>query len=208
MSTIPNAFPILDVRLVAPKAKSAPEKAFLQPVIEMMTRVRSELGTAAFAFTAPNRHAGTSFIVNLVAEELPRQFDCTVAILPTAALKDGDPRRLPQGFIAHAPNIWTAVPDKDLGQMPDFALQSVWINSNPENFDFILIDLPALNASSQALRWAKAGNGVLLVVEAGVTQINQIEEAQRQLRSAGGRLAGMILNRRTYPVPRFLYRFL
>ena len=136
------------------------------------------------------------------------QFDCTVAVIPTDAIKGSDPRHLPQGYMERSPSIWTAVPDRELQQMPDFALENVWISTTGQNFDFVLVDCPSLATNSQALRWTGAADGVFLVVEAGATQISQIEAAHRMLRTSKSRLEGIILNRRTYPIPKFLYKLL
>ncbi len=188
--------------------KPAQYPSYLQRVIETMARVRSEREQGVFAFTAPNRGAGTSYVINLLATELAKQFDCTVAVIPTEAIKGADPRKLPQGYIEHAPKIWTAVPDRELEQMPDFALENVWISTTGQNFDFVLVDCPALAGNSQALRWTAAADGVFLIVEAGVTQISQIESAQRMLHTANSRFEGIVINRRTYPIPKFVYQLL
>ena len=173
-----------------------------------MARVHAERGQCVFAFTAANRRAGATYVVNLLAEELVAQFDATVAVVPTEALKGCDPKRLPQGFTEQSPNLWTAVPDEALEHMPDFALENVWISPGPHNFDFVLVDCPALDTNPLALRWASEVDGVVLVIEAGETRLEQIVTAQRLLKTAAGRLVGIILNRRTYPIPRFLYKLL
>ena len=173
-----------------------------------MARIRAERGRCEFAFAAPHRRAGTTYVVNLLAEELVAQFDAKVAVVPTEALKGCDPKRLPQGFTEQSPKLWTAVPDETLEHRPDFALENMWVSPGEHDFDFVLIDCPALDSNAQALRWAAEVDGLVLVVEAGVTRVEQIETAQRLLQSAAGRLAGTILNRRTYPIPKFLYKLL
>lgn len=182
--------------------------AFVQEAVECMARVRGGLGRCVFAVVAPNRGAGTSHVVNVLAEELAWQFDASIAVVPTEALQGCDPRRLPQGFTEKSPNLWTAVPDETLHGMPDASLSNVWISAGAYSFDFVLIDCPALDVNPVGLRWAEQADGVLLVVEAGVTPVERIEAAERLLQGSTSRLAGMILNRRTYPIPKFLYRLL
>ena len=202
--------PINPAAATARKKTNAPRvsRGFLQPCVEAMARVHSEKGRCVFAFTAPNRHAGTTHVVSLVAGELLAQFDATVAIVPTEALKGCDPKRLPQGFTEQSPNLWTAVPDETLQHMPDFALENVWISPGSHNFDFVLIDCPALSVNPVALRWAGEVDGIVCVVQAGVTRVDQIQSAQRLLEASSTKLAGMILNRRTYPIPNFLFKLL
>ncbi|HEY3738975.1 MAG TPA: hypothetical protein VGL53_03980 [Bryobacteraceae bacterium] len=202
MSTVPK---IVDITTTPAR----PARAFLRDVIDTMARIHRDQGRSIFALTAPNRRAGTSYVVNLLAEELVSQFEATVGIVPAAAFKGVDATRIPQGFVEHAPNIWTAVSDQTLENMPDFALEGVCVSSGGSHCDFILIDCPALDCSSQALRSASIADGIFLVVEAGVTRTEQIEAAVRLLDAPPARrLQGIILNRRTYPIPKFLYQLL
>ena len=206
----PTAPPYLSKPMPSPKRKTGPQQSmsFIQGAIEAMARVRSGRGHCVFTFTSPHRKAGTSYVVNLIAEELASQFDAKVALVPTEALKGCDPKQLPQGFIEQSPNLWVAVPNEALNHMPDFAIENVWISPGAQGFDFVLIDCPSMEASPLALRWATETDGVVMVVQAGKTRVEQIETAQRLLQASTGRLEGLILNRRTYPIPKFLYKFL
>jgi Mrp family chromosome partitioning ATPase len=49
-------------------------------------------------------------------------------------------------------------------------------------------------------------DGVVLVVEADRTKRDQIQRAQRTIEMANGNLLGLVLNKRRYVVPRWLYR--
>ena len=72
----------------------------------------------------------------------------------------------------------------------------------------MLVDTPALTAGSQALRLNETADGMFLVVEAGKSKVERIEQAQELLRSNSDRLKGIILNRRTYAIPRLIYKLL
>jgi Mrp family chromosome partitioning ATPase len=73
-------------------------------------------------------------------------------------------------------------------------------------FGYVLVDCPSLRASAAALPMAGLSDGALLVVGAGEARRDQVEQAQRLLEGASCQLLGLILNKRTYPVPRFLYQ--
>ncbi len=75
-------------------------------------------------------------------------------------------------------------------------------------FDSVLLDLGAAATSGSVWRLAHHVDDLLLVVAAGETKRSQIASAQRILEQAGGRVSGCILNKRTYPLPRMLYRML
>ena len=77
-----------------------------------------------------------------------------------------------------------------------------------EDFDSVLLDLGAAATSGSVWRLAHHVDDLLLVVAAGETKRSQIASAQRILEQAGGRVSGCILNKRTYPLPRMLYRML
>ena len=65
-----------------------------------------------------------------------------------------------------------------------------------------------LNESGDALRLSQEADGVFLVVDAGKTRRDQIQYAQKLFAQTGRSLQGLILNRRTYPIPEFLYKLL
>jgi Mrp family chromosome partitioning ATPase len=71
-------------------------------------------------------------------------------------------------------------------------------------FDHVLIDLPAVHATSEALTLAEYSNGIALVVSHGVTPEGQVRATLDQLH--GVALTGIILNRATSKIPRLIRR--
>jgi hypothetical protein len=204
------AKPICDQAPLVPNLNGGrrTSRAFLDGVIDRMALIYGERGPGMFAFAAPHWRTGTTHVVSLVADELVRRFRCKVAVMPTAALKECEPFDIPQGFLERSPGVYAAASDAELHNLSGFALENVWIRPTANDFDFILADCPALLCGAQALRWTSSANGVFLVVGAGQTHVNQIEEAQRLLKDSGSRLEGIILNRRSYPIPELLYKLL
>ena len=49
-------------------------------------------------------------------------------------------------------------------------------------------------------------DGVILVVEADRTKRDQIQRAQQTIEMANGKLLGLVLNKRRYVVPKWIYR--
>jgi Mrp family chromosome partitioning ATPase len=80
------------------------------------------------------------------------------------------------------------------------------LHSLRKEFGYILIDCAPLRKGSDAIALAPATDGLLLVVAAGKTKRTKIEQAQKLIERSSGRLLGCILNKRTYPVPNFLYK--
>jgi Mrp family chromosome partitioning ATPase len=73
-----------------------------------------------------------------------------------------------------------------------------------ESFDHVLIDLPAVRATSEALRLAEAARTVIVVVNQGVTPEDQVKATIDQL--GGVQLLGLILNRGSTKIPRMIRR--
>jgi Mrp family chromosome partitioning ATPase len=73
-------------------------------------------------------------------------------------------------------------------------------------FDYALVDCSSLKESGDLLSLAPFVDGVVLVVEANRTRRSQILHAERTIQAARGTLLGHILNKRTYPVPWWLYQ--
>lgn len=71
-------------------------------------------------------------------------------------------------------------------------------------FDFIVIDAPPVNSYADASILAPRVDGVILVVEADRTPVNEAEAAKRQLDKVDARILGVVLNRRRSYIPAFL----
>jgi protein-tyrosine kinase len=74
------------------------------------------------------------------------------------------------------------------------------------SFDNILIDCRPLANSVEAAVLAANVDGIVVVVEAGRARREEILNAQRIVKLAGGNFLGFVLNKRKYPVPEWLYR--
>jgi Mrp family chromosome partitioning ATPase len=75
-----------------------------------------------------------------------------------------------------------------------------------ESFDHLIVDLPAVHSTSEALALAKSCAGVALVVNQGVTPDHKVKSALEQL--AGIPILGVILNRTVTRVPRLVRRLI
>ena len=69
----------------------------------------------------------------------------------------------------------------------------------------VVIDLPPVSTTPTALRLAAKCNAVLLVVECGNLHQEVVRRSVRALQAAGANVAGVILNKRRFPIPDWLY---
>jgi len=74
------------------------------------------------------------------------------------------------------------------------------------NFDLVLIDSPALERSYDAVMLAPYVDTTLLVVEAEATRSAVVLNLRDRILEVGGAIAGTILNKRRFHIPRSIYR--
>lgn len=74
-----------------------------------------------------------------------------------------------------------------------------------KDHDHVIIDAPAVNRLAIAPALATFTEGVVLVTRAGVTRRESVAEAKKRIELAQGKVVGIILNRREYPIPGFIY---
>lgn len=73
-------------------------------------------------------------------------------------------------------------------------------------FDYVLVDGPPVNLYADSTLLGKLADGVVLVVQANSTHREAARKAKESLDSANVRLLGVVLNKRTFPIPEALYR--
>lgn len=69
----------------------------------------------------------------------------------------------------------------------------------------MVMDLPPISTTPTALRLAAKCHAVLLVVECGNLHQEVVRRSVRALQGAGANVAGVVLNKRRFPIPDWLY---
>ena len=77
-----------------------------------------------------------------------------------------------------------------------------------DQFDYVLIDSPPASQYADALALGAMTDGVVLVVESESTHRDAARRTTRNLHAAKVRMIGAILNKRSYPIPYFIYRMM
>ncbi len=75
-----------------------------------------------------------------------------------------------------------------------------------ERFDYILVDSPFETKSADALALASKSDAVVLVVQAEVTRWQVARKLCDELKARGGKLVGVVINRRRHHIPKFIYK--
>ncbi len=75
-----------------------------------------------------------------------------------------------------------------------------------DEFDYLLIDTPAMSLHADAALLGRIADGVILVIGSASTRREPARIAKESLESAGVPVLGAVLNRRTYPIPEAIYQ--
>ncbi len=80
------------------------------------------------------------------------------------------------------------------------------LNTVKEHYRFVVVDLPALSEASSAARLASLCDGAVLVIEAERLRREIIQRAKVRLLECDVNLLGVVLNKRRFHIPGWLYR--
>ena len=75
-----------------------------------------------------------------------------------------------------------------------------------ERFDLILVDSPPATVSPDGVAISRVVDGVVLVVEAEKTRWPVAESVKEKITNNGGKILGVVFNKRRYYIPQFVYR--
>lgn len=102
--------------------------------------------------------------------------------------------------------ITTADPKTGLPRMMNINKLSMFLKKAREHYDFVFIDCPPLSTGSAASLVSARADGVILVVESGRSRRQAMKRALMELNSLQANILGVVLNKRRYPIPGFIYR--
>ena len=77
-----------------------------------------------------------------------------------------------------------------------------------ETYDYIIFDGAPVQRFPEVRVLCAKVDGVVLVVESGKTHRRLALSVKKQLEGAGGKILGVVLNRRKFYIPEFIYRWL
>lgn len=127
--------------------------------------------------------------------------------LADALANEGDIRSF--AIQLHPQNLWLLpagiVTSRSSAQLNSDSLK-MRIRELKKEFDHVLIDAPALNLYGDAVAMGRLVDGVVMVLQADSTRRESALKALESLRDADIEVLGAVLNRRSFPIPDFLYR--
>jgi len=73
-------------------------------------------------------------------------------------------------------------------------------------FDFVLIDAPAMSQGSDAIGVGSLADGVVLVLKANASRKQTARQAVQSLQEGNAKVLGAVLNQRQFPIPQSIYK--
>ncbi len=77
-----------------------------------------------------------------------------------------------------------------------------------KKFDYILVDSSPVNVTSDGIELSHKVDGVVMVVEAEKTRWQVASSVKDKIQERGGNILGVILNKKKYYIPPFIYKLL
>lgn len=100
-----------------------------------------------------------------------------------------------------AGRVRQVVPDLALGRQAGTLIRDL-----AAAYDHVIVDTPPVNSQSTVQALAGGTDGVLLVTNAAVTRRQAVAEAIKRVELAQGKVIGIVLNQRRFPIPDIPYR--
>jgi capsular exopolysaccharide synthesis family protein len=73
-------------------------------------------------------------------------------------------------------------------------------------YQYVIIETPPINLYPESSVLVSIADGVILTIKAGVTSRETVQLATKKMEIAGAKFLGMVLNRKQYHLPEWLYR--
>jgi Mrp family chromosome partitioning ATPase len=84
-------------------------------------------------------------------------------------------------------------------------IEALW-NKLKERFDLILVDSPPATSSPDGIAISRNVDGVVLVLEAEKTRWPVADSVKDKITNNGGKILGVVFNKRRYYIPEFIYK--
>jgi Mrp family chromosome partitioning ATPase len=176
-----------------------------------------DLAHKAIEFIGSREGEGTSTVVYEFARVSAMRFGQRVLLLDMdpSARAQGSPGMGLDRTLADAAPSRTGGGTLDITPLPQELLAesqttdsrgpaSAWARLRTQ-YDLVLVDAPPATTSPQGLAVSSQVDGVVLVLAAEDTRWPVVERVKQSLERSSGRVLGIVLNKRRYHIPPFIY---
>ena len=123
------------------------------------------------------------------------------------ALRGGEPIRHYVQRLS-PPNFWllsAGAVNESAHEMLTSDRMRMRISELKSEFDYVLLDVAALNVSNHGIVLGSFMDGVVLVLKAHFSRRDSATETMQELQASNVNVLGAVLNQRTFPIPERLY---
>lgn len=175
-----------------------PNLAF-QSILQSLFQIPDRKDGIAIAFTSANSGEGVSYVSEQIAFQLSASRPQSTAYLSAEQLARSAAER---PTMQRHGSVAVAEP----------ATRLTWddwresVSQLRARHRYSIIDCPSLSTGSEVLSLAPHLDGIVIVVAANSTHKTQVANVERQIQMVNGKVLGLVLNKRQYPVPNWLYK--
>jgi hypothetical protein len=194
---------------------------FSLPLVHTLIQARQGRADGGlFLFTSVSRGEGVSYVVESVARELARITPERILLATQRSLSGLAPthfRELLGNAFSRGREAEDHLVETKAWRLSEILGDQELLPLKPHThslellrrwFGYVLVECPPLREFTPSSQVARASDGTLLVVAAGQTKSDQILQAQKLLEISSCNLLGVVLNKRTQPIPKFINKFL
>jgi len=187
-----------------------------------------DLGSLVLGVTSAQPGEGASTVSAELALALARQADGPVLLVDTVF---AHPSAHQEFHLAPAPGLAECLDESAPPNFQASPVRNLWVltagqgspsesalltgrrfeallHSWKRAYPFVVIDLPAVGEPAGGVRLASLCDAALLVVQADGHRWQVVEHARARLEQAQANVLGVVLNKRRFPLPRWVYRAL
>lgn len=193
----------------------------MRPIEDLVTRIDTQLsrpGGRIIGFIASGSGEGTTTIASAYANAVVSHLRRRVALLSAVDENASGPgvlpalaQGIPLGNCLHpmpGGGFSGSLGGNNIGVLWELQARSELWQELRNNFDEVVLDLPATSLSLIGLNSATQCDGVVVVLEAEKTRAPVVENLIASLRAVRAPLLGTVLNKRRYYLPQRIYRWL
>ena len=115
----------------------------------------------------------------------------------------GEANGFPGTLLKIRGNLWLSSDKAAAGARSGMAAR---IEQLRKTFEYVLVDAPMVSGNSETPIFGRAADGVVMVLEAFSTRREAALKAKERIQASGGKLIGIVMNDRRFPIPEKLYR--
>jgi capsular exopolysaccharide synthesis family protein len=195
-------------------------------LVQRVFLAKPELAPHIVVFTSPRSRAGCSWVCARIGEALADRLPGAVCVvdanLRSPAMHQyfvlDNHRGITQALVETGPisdyvqqvrtrKLFVLTTGSSTGQAAPLASDRLTqrLAELRQTFSFVLIDLPATNLYTDIALLSSIADGAILVIDADSTHREAALQAKETLAAAKLHILGAVLNKRSFPIPEFIY---